>query len=487
MIDVPIKFLLVDDIPENLVALEALLRRDGLEILQARSGGEALELLLVHEVALAFVDVQMPGMDGFELAELMRGTARTRHVPIIFVTAGARDPKRVFAGYETGVIDFLFKPIEPHVLNSKAEVFFQLARQRQELARSLRLSETFVGILGHDLRSPLGAISMSAQLLEQTSSEPAVLRSVQRITRAADRMSEMIEQMLDLTRARLADGDGFARSSVAVDLVELVRRTVDELQAAAPGRPIEVAATGDCVTAGDPARLAQLFSNLVSNAVSHGVADGVIVVEIDGSPHALSVRVQNGGVIPSDVLPTIFDPFKRRRGGARSTGLGLGLFIARQIAVAHGGDVGVVSDAEAGTVFTVRLPRSSVLDASDPGSRRTDEGQARHLLLVDDEDGLRETLREVFEEHGYRVTTARNGREALDAMAGPTPDAVILDLAMPVMDGHSVYLAMQADPRLAHIPVLVSTSHPRRAPSGVSVLSKPARLDQWLGAVASLF
>ena len=100
-----VKCLLVDDLEENLVALAALLKRDDVELLEARSGAEALELLLVHDVALAFLDVQMPDMDGFELAELMRGSDRTRHVPLIFVTAGARDQHRVFKGYETGAVD----------------------------------------------------------------------------------------------------------------------------------------------------------------------------------------------------------------------------------------------------------------------------------------------------------------------------------------------------------------------------------------------
>src|SRR5882757_8493964 len=124
-----IKCLLVDDLEENLLALCALLQRDDVELLTARSGPDALELLLLHDVALAFLDVQMPDMDGFELAELMRGSERTRHVPIIFVTAGGHDQHRLFQGYDTGAVDFLHKPIEPHMLKSKADVFFQLYRQ----------------------------------------------------------------------------------------------------------------------------------------------------------------------------------------------------------------------------------------------------------------------------------------------------------------------------------------------------------------------
>src|ERR1700737_2358712 len=155
-----VKCLLVDDLEENLLALSALLRRQDVEILTGRAGAEALELLLVHEVALAFLDVQMPEMDGFELAELMRGSERTRRIPIIFVTAGARDQHRLFKGYESGAVDFLFKPIEPRILRNKADLFFQLHRQKQQLAQelhdrteTLRLNEMLTAVLSHDLRS----------------------------------------------------------------------------------------------------------------------------------------------------------------------------------------------------------------------------------------------------------------------------------------------------------------------------------------------
>src|ERR1700742_1758032 len=126
-------FLLVDDLEENLISLEALLRRDDLALLKARSGDEALELLLKHDVALALVDVQMPGLNVFELAELMRGNERTRRIPIIFVTAGSADAQRRFRGYEAGAVDFIHKPIEADILRSKAKVFFDLHQQRRQI------------------------------------------------------------------------------------------------------------------------------------------------------------------------------------------------------------------------------------------------------------------------------------------------------------------------------------------------------------------
>src|SRR6202012_4951904 len=132
--EAPVQVLLVDDLPENLLSLEALLAREGLACLKARNGEEALELLLQHDVALALLDVQMPGMDGFQLAEFMRGSARASHIPIIFVTAGSADSQRRFRGYEPGAVDFLQKPIEADVLRSKVGVFCDLYRQRRQIA-----------------------------------------------------------------------------------------------------------------------------------------------------------------------------------------------------------------------------------------------------------------------------------------------------------------------------------------------------------------
>jgi PAS domain S-box-containing protein len=161
----PVRFLLVDDLEDNLTALEGLLRRDGLELSTARSGPEALELLLVHEFALALVDVQMPGMDGFELAELMRGTERTRAVPIIFLTAVANDERRRFRGYEAGAVDYLTKPIEPHVLRSKAGLFFDYASQRRDLlARCDELKASNDRLTAHVDNSPLAVIEFDSEL-----------------------------------------------------------------------------------------------------------------------------------------------------------------------------------------------------------------------------------------------------------------------------------------------------------------------------------
>src|ERR1051325_497023 len=131
--DVESKLLIVDDLPENLLALDALVRGHGRNVFQARSAEEALSLMLEHEFALAILDVQMPGMDGFELAELMRGTERTRNIPIVFVSAAGRELNYAFKGYETGAVDFMYKPLDPDAVRGKVNVFVTLDQQRREM------------------------------------------------------------------------------------------------------------------------------------------------------------------------------------------------------------------------------------------------------------------------------------------------------------------------------------------------------------------
>ncbi|RZI84605.1 MAG: HAMP domain-containing histidine kinase [Rubrivivax sp.] len=359
-----VKCLLVDDLEENLLALSALLRDDDVEILLARSGFEALELLLVHDVALAMLDVQMPDMDGFELAELIRGRERTRHVPLIFVTAGARDQHRLFKGYDTGAVDFLYKPIEPRILKNKAAVFFQLDRQKQQLAEdlkerteTLRLNELFMAVLGHDLRTPLSAIIMSATVLNRGANNESVQKCGARIVSSGKRMSRMIEDMLDFARARLAGGIAIKREPV--DLGAVMQRVVQECSASHPQRSIQVQASGDLHGQWDPDRLAQVASNLLGNALQHGEGDGPIEIRLDGSePGQVSWSIANEGTIAPDTLAHLFDPF---RGGdrnlGRGDGLGLGLYIVQQIVQSHQGQVDVSSREGAPTVFRVTLPR----------------------------------------------------------------------------------------------------------------------------------
>ncbi len=368
----PVKFLLVDDREENLFAFSEILRRDGLELITARSGSAALEQILLHDFALAIIDVQMPEMDGVELAEIMRGAERTRHVPIILVTAGRHEQSRLFHGYEAGAVDFLYKPIEPVVLRNKAETFFELYRQRQQLARqlellreltdkleeTLRLNELFVAAVGHDLRNPLLAIIAGAQLITRRSVDPEAVRLAATVLDGGKRMDRMTSALFDLTRARLGGGVPIVRGQV--DLRPLAERVFEEHKLAAPSHELRLRVEGEVLGDWDATRLEQLLSNLLGNAVQHGSRTAPIELTVAAAPDdQVALEVTSGGQIPEPARAELFNPFRRFGDARRSDGLGLGLFIVQQIAVAHGGQVEVDSNEARGTTFRVLLPRQA--------------------------------------------------------------------------------------------------------------------------------
>lgn len=369
------KILLVDDIEENLTALAALLRRDDAEILFARSGTEALELLLAHEFALAFLDVQMPEMDGFELAELMRGAERSKYIPIIFVTAGARDAQRVFRGYESGAVDFLFKPVDPHAIRHKADTFIGLDQQRKRLAeqyRQLQESEALLreavqaredvlAVVSHDVRNFLQAIKSGVQLLSRRPeklSEDVKLAIHARLTSTVDLMSRVIADLLDMANIR--------NGQIAVTIKpELVGRLVNEAIAVheplAEAKGIRLMATCkdpdalDAVVNCDRERILQVLSNLLGNAIKfcrHGDTITLGATVIDDHVR-VSVQDSGPGIAAKD-LPLVFEAYWS---GAtdRRHGTGLGLYITRRIMDAHDNRIWIESEIGCGTTVHFTL------------------------------------------------------------------------------------------------------------------------------------
>lgn len=381
-----VKFLLVDDLEPNLLALTGLLKRPGLELLCAHSGSEALELLLVHDVALAILDVQMPGIDGFELAELMRGTERTRRVPIIFLTAGAMDYQRRFRGYELGAVDFLFKPIEPHILRSKAEVFFELARQKEELRavqqklaqhaadleatvadRTARLRETVQELeaysysIAHDMRAPLRGMHGFAQILIEDYSDrlDEMGKSLlHRITGSATRMDALIREVLNYTRVLRAEAP-----MGPVDLDQLLQDMIASYPHLQPVQA-EIRVEGKMpLVLGHEAFLTQCMSNLLGNAVKFvepGVRPSVRIwaEQKSGSagPSMVRIWVEDNGIgIPEKDRDRVFRMFDRLHPAEQFEGTGIGLTIARKAAERMGGRIGFESEVNHGSKFWIEL------------------------------------------------------------------------------------------------------------------------------------
>ena len=362
------KLLLVDDLQENLTALEALVRGPGRAVLCARGGEDALALMLEHEFALAIVDVQMPGMDGFELAELMRGTERTRHIPIVFVSAAGREMNYAFRGYDTGAVDFLHKPLDPQTVRSKVNVFVDLFRQRQtlqqmrvELERAVRVRDDFMSMVSHELRNPLNTLFLQAQLRKRMAaagrlpSESDFRQMVSRDEQQITTMIRLLDDILDVSRVRTGK---LAMSPAPMDLADLARRTVEAMQEQArnASTPLSLEAPPTLQLQGDAHRLQQVLVNLLTNALRYGQSRPVVVrVRATADEALLSVQDQGQGIAPAD-QQRIFEQFERAEDARDVPGLGLGLYISREIVQAHGGRLELRSAPREGAEFTVRLP-----------------------------------------------------------------------------------------------------------------------------------
>jgi len=232
-------------------------------------------------------------------------------------------------------------------------------RGRAEAEAALRFNEVVSGILAHDLKNPLAAVLMNARLLRGSTGERERTISTRIIT-SSERMSRMIDQILDWTRVRGAPGH-IDITRTDCDLGAIAQEVVAELRARKPDAPIAVEARGALGGRWDADRLSQVLSNLVGNAVDHASRPGVSLL-LDGGGNDVRVVVENDGEIDDALLPVIFEPFRGRASGTPSrargrVGLGLGLYIARQIALAHGGRVDVARVSDARVAFTVTLPR----------------------------------------------------------------------------------------------------------------------------------
>jgi signal transduction histidine kinase len=475
----PVSILLVDDLEENLLSLEALLRRDGLVLLKARSGDQALELLLQNDVALALVDVQMPGLNGFELAELMRGNERTRRVPIIFVTAGSADGQRRFRGYEAGAVDFIQKPIEPDILRSKTDVFFELYRQRQQIAaqrdeleaqakalkQADRRKDEFLATLAHELRNPLAPLRHGLDILRRDPSGDSAGEIRDMMDRQVVNLVRLIDDLLDISRVSqgkielrkttIPAGD-IIRSAIEASrpLVDAARHT---LSIDIPGEEVWLNA--------DPTRLSQVIANLLNNATKYTPTDGRIGVSVRSVDGEAVIEVSDNGIgIPVDMQSEVFQMFTQVNDhlDRAQGGLGIGLALVKQLVDLHGGTVEAKSHGEdSGSVFSIRLPLSPRPEMADnPGQISTGQissDRALKVLVVDDNAELAFMLGLMLEEMGHEFEIVHDGPKALQAAQHYTPDVILLDIGLPGMDGYEVCRAFRKDELFKNTLIIAQT------------------------------
>ena len=462
-----IDILLVDDEPRNLEALEAILDESAYRLLRAESADAALKMLLDHDVAAIVLDIKMPGMSGFELAQIIKSTKKFRQVPILFLTAYLVDDNDVIAGYGAGAVDYLTKPINPQILRHKVAVFADLFRKTRALAElneklearvlertaaldaAAKQKDEFLAILAHELRNPLAPLRTGLDLLiaAKERGTPAPERTLAAMNRQLDHMVRLIDDLLDISR--ISRGLLELKKD-RIDLADVVRTAIDGARPFFDRRKQTLSAEvqGSVYAHADPTRVAQILGNLLHNASKY-TPDGerveISLTERDGRAR---VRVVDRGLgIPSDQLERVFDMFARvERGGsprAADSGLGIGLALSRRLAELHSGTLYVESAGEGhGSTFTLDLPAlepaAKTADEAKPPRASAVDGHGLRILVIEDNDDIADTLADLLRDQGHEVAVARSGPEGVAAVKSGRPELVLCDIGLPGMDGVEV-------------------------------------------------
>jgi signal transduction histidine kinase len=485
-----VNILIVDDQPANVLALEAVLEELGQNIVQAGSGKEALRCVLEKDFAVILMDVKMPEMNGFETAELIRQRDRSRHTPIIFLTAYEENELSLFRGYSLGAVDFLIKPLVPEVLRSKVSVFVALRQMTEELTRQAELlrqnerreherrlneerqrwemerlraeaarekkiaedlaeadrrKDEFLAMLGHELRNPLAPIVNALHVMRLREGDNSADQSMRDLVeRQVRHLSRLVDDLLDVSR--ITRGKIQLRTE-RLELAPVVQRAVESSRPLIEERRHQLSVSvpeASIWLDADPTRLEQILSNLLTNAAKYTEEGGRVWIKAEHQDHEVVIRVRDTGIgISQEILPRVFDLFiqAERSLDRAQGGLGIGLTLVRQLVELHGGQVEACSAGPGkGSEFIVHLPLAHACEADGPPSEVVDVRvkAPRRVLIVDDNRDVAESMAVLLGMDGHHVEVAHNGEEALAAVDALRPEVILLDIGLPGLDGYEV-------------------------------------------------
>lgn len=488
--DVPAgDILVVDDNVANLLAMESALSVLGCPIVRAQSGEEALRLLLHRDFALILLDVQMPALGGFETAKMIRERKRSRHTPIIFITAYGRDEQDILEAYKLAAVDFLFKPIVPDILVSKTSVFVELhrrtalvaqqserlrmherraheraleeerrrwdeealRRQMEEMSEADRRKDEFLAVLGHELRNPLSAIVVGCELMMRKLSalpqvDESILRTRERIERQAQYLHRLVDDLLDLARINSGKIElKRAKTTIQYVVEQAVANSQPSIEERRHTLTVDVPSAPITLYA-DPVRLIQVVGNLLSNAARYTEPGGAICVTCRARASEVDIEVRDNGCgISADLLPKVFDIFVQAGSSGSKHGLGLGLTIVKRLVSLHQGFVHAASGGPGqGATFTITLPLRAAVFVDEASARTLPRPSSAEvpgglsIVLVEDNQDIRESMHELLTDLGHSVQAASDGGTGVDLILSAAPDVAIVDVGLPVLDGYQL-------------------------------------------------
>jgi signal transduction histidine kinase len=378
-----IKILIVDDRAENLLALEAAFKGCKYTLVKANSGQEALREAFNHDFACALLDVQMPIMDGFETAKALRKIPRFNTTPVIFVTAIHREDGYEEMGYFAGAVDYLFKPINTNILLAKVTIFVDLFLKSEEIKRknqllqdalerskefeqvkmALKTRDDFLQMAAHELKTPITPLSLQMetfiQLVENDTflsiDKSKILRMLQTSQAQIERLSRLVHELVDVSKLTAHRLELNLRE---VNLKDLVLKVIEDFEPEIRkyGSLIRIEEQ-DSIGNWDGFRIEQVIVNLLTNALKYGEGKTISISISNEANHAIFNISDEGIGIANVDHERIFNRFERAVSQEHFSGLGMGLFIVREIVLLHGGEISLNSTPGSGSTFKVRLPK----------------------------------------------------------------------------------------------------------------------------------
>jgi CheY-like chemotaxis protein len=450
--------LIVDDRPENLLTLEGILESPQLNIVKAHSGNEALGLLLEYNVALVLMDVQMPGMDGFETAEIMRSSERTKHIPIIFVTAISKQRKHIFKGYETGAVDYLYKPLDLEILKSKISAFIELFKYKESLEQTAaklqetvellhdakiaaeeatKAKSTFLASMSHEIRTPLNGIIGIAELglLDKDLSVLQAERFLD-IKTSGQNLLEIINDILDISKIEAGKLDLEEAEFSIREMLDTVFKIINVFaQDKDVNLVVDMAPNIPDILIGDQLRIRQILTNLLNNAVKF-TEKGMVrlrieLIDLVEEQIRLRFCVEDTGVgIPKEKQEYLFEKYTQAEVSTtrKHGGTGLGLNIARMLVDLMGGKIDVESVEGEGSKFFFTINLITGDHTYDPAKLVPSPPlKYNRVLLVSKFEEMKPPFGKIFDLWGIEKAFASTIEEAVNLLSKTSYDVVFLD------------------------------------------------------------
>jgi signal transduction histidine kinase len=471
------KILIVDDLLGNIISLEAILEDFEADLVRAFSGEEALRLSYKEEFALVILDVQMPGMNGYETLEMMRQRKKTKYLPVIFVSAIHQSDLHIIKGIETGAVDFIPKPIIPDILKGKVRVFLDLFLQRKKLDDLLiqmeeanlnlkiakekaevatRTKSMFLANMSHEIRTPLNGVIGLSKLLQKSELNDDQKELINIITYSGENLLQIINDILDFSKI---ESGQIQFENIDFEVKAIIRNIYKLLKFKAEEKGIKfsysIADDVPPILNGDPLRISQVLLNLANNAIKFTPKGEVKISAnlVDRSCQTVRVIfnvIDTGIGISEDGKQHLFKEFSQTESSIsrKYGGTGLGLAISKNLVNLMNGEIGVESETNKGSDFWFRLP----LKESNKTFKITNNQDITlpeiKILLAEDNNINQKVAILTLKQLGYTCDLAVDGQEAFEKYKENGYDLILMDIQMPIIDGLQATLLIREYERL---------------------------------------